>query len=199
MTHLTRTILIAACLTVLSTQIFAIANAYSRPELEKLYAEADLVAFINIVSGDTENYKGKFYKSTVLLAYKGTEVGKTLFFGSYVSHGVGGEYLAFLKKSGKTVGEISTKDKGSRTVLYDDTSEYFQGMEGGYSILPVSYECGFGKVIDPDSCDNAVGTIAVILPKKLDAFPKTISRAQLKESFVRQSAMEIFLNTLKKK
>jgi hypothetical protein len=205
MIYITRTILLAVCLTMLSAQIFATTNegfridSIPRPDLEKLYEEADLVAFIKIVSGDTENYEDTIYKSSVTAAFKGTDVGKTVFFGPYVSYGVGSEYLIFLLKSGKAIGKISTKDKESRTVVYDDSSEYFRVMYGGYSILPISYECAFGPVSGSDSCDYAINAETVLLPKTLKSFPEETRGERFNDAFVRRSSIETFLNSLKKK
>lgn len=187
-----------------SLQILAIMPAtrpidsIPRPELEKLYEEADLVAFIKIVSGDTENYEDTIYKSSVITAYKGTDIGKTIFFGPYVSYGIGSEYLIFLKKSGTVIGKISTKDSQSRTVAYDDSSEYFRIMYGGYSILPVSYECAFGPVFEIGSCAYAVDMKTVILPKTLKSFPEETRNEKFDDAFVRKTAVEVFLSALKR-
>lgn len=205
MSYLLRTTLSAICLTILSIQILAITTAnrridsIPRPELEKLYEEADLVAFIRIVSGDTENYEDTIYKSSVITAYKGIDTGKTVFFGPYVSYGVGSEYLIFLKKSGTVIGKISTKGKRSRTIAYDDSSEYFRVMYGGYSILPVSYECAFGSISASGSCAYAVNMATVILPNSIKSFPEETRGEKFNAAFVQKASIEAFLNTLKKK
>lgn len=197
--------MVAVSLIILSVQVFAInpsnrqIDSIPRPELKKLFDEADLVAFIKIVSGDTENYEDTIYKSSVIAAYKGTDIGKTVFFGPYVSYGIGSEYLIFLKKSGKVIGEISTKGKESRTVVYDDSFEYFRVMYGGYSILPVSYECAFGPVSELGSCAYAVSMETVILPKTLKSFPEETLGEKSSAAFVQKTTIEAFLNTLKRK
>jgi hypothetical protein len=192
-------------LTILSVQIFAITttnqrtDSIPRPELEKLYKEADLVAFIKIVSGDTENYEDTIYKSRVITALKGTDIGKTVFFGPYVSYGVGSEYLIFLKSSGVGIGTLSTKGKESRTVAYDDSSEYFRVMYGGYSILPVTYECAFGPISASGSCAYAVNMATVMLPNSIKSFPEEARGEKFSAAFVQKTSIEVFLNTLKKK
>jgi len=204
MFHVVRIILIAVCLTVLSTQISAheVSNlrfdAIPHPELEKLYEEADLVAFVKIVSGDTENFEDTVYKSTVLTAYKGTHARNTIFFGPYFSYGIGSDYLVFLKKAGKTIGKISTKDKEARTVLYDESSEYFRVMYGGYSILPVSYECALGPASGSDSCEYAINAESIILPKTIRSFPKEYGDKTEAKPFVRKRNTEELLSKLSK-
>lgn len=205
MAYFTRAILLAVCLMVLPSQIFTntkairLVDSIPRPEIEKLYQEADLVAFVKIVSGDTENYEDTVYKSSVITAYKGTDVGKSIFFGPYISYGIGSEYLIFLEKSGKSIGKIFTKDKETRTVIFDDSSEYFRVMYGGYSILPVSFECAFGPVSASDSCGYAVNAETVILPKSLKSYPEETKGEKFSDAFVRKSSIETYLNALKKK
>ena len=205
MFYLTRTILILVCLTaLLASNVFPASNmlvvdTIPRPELEKLYLESDVVAFIKIVSGDTENYDDTVYKSTVITSFKGTNSGETVFFGPYTSYGIGSEYLIFLKNSKKTVGQLLVKNKTPRTVLYDDSSKYFRVQYGGYSILPVSFECAFGPVGGSDSCDYAVDTGTIILPKKFESFPKTFGEKSEDKPFVRKRTIDEFLNKLKDK
>ena len=205
MIYMTRTILILVCLTaLLASNVFPASNklvvdTIPRPELEKLYLESDVVAFIKIVSGDTENYDDTVYKSTVITSFKGTNSGETVFFGPYTSYGIGSEYLIFLKNSKKTVGQLLVKNKTPRTVLYDDSSKYFWVQYGGYSILPVSFECAFGPVGGTDSCDYAVDTETIILPKKFESCPKTFGEKSEDKPFVRKRTIDEFLNKLKDK
>ena len=78
----------------------AMTDTIPRPEIDKLYAEADVVALVKVLSGDTESFEDTVYKASILTTYKGN-VQSILYFGPYISYGVGSEYLVFLKTSSK--------------------------------------------------------------------------------------------------
>lgn len=205
MRYLTRTIFLLVCLMVLSGNIFAYEREFrgldviGHPELEKLYDEADLVAFVKIVSGDSENYEDTIYKATVVTAFKGALPEDTIFFGPYYSYGIGSEYLIFLKKSEMTLGRYLKVPKETRTILYDDSAEYLRIMYGGYSILPVSFECAFAPISNADSCEYAVNVESIILPKKIETFPKAFGDNSKERPFVRKRNIEELLIKLSKK
>lgn len=49
--------------------------------LASLFAQADVVAVVQVVSGDSESYEAVVYKSKVLTVFKGAQQGQYLFFG----------------------------------------------------------------------------------------------------------------------
>jgi hypothetical protein len=64
--------------------------------LETLFAQADLVAFVEIRSGDAENYNHALYKASVLKSYKGARENEVIYFTPFIGYGIGSEYLVFL-------------------------------------------------------------------------------------------------------
>src|SRR4051794_33234089 len=72
-------------------------------KLSDLFKQADLVAAVEIVSGDAENYPVVVYKGKVLTAFKGIGENETIFFGPFVGFAVGNEYIVFLTKSKRGV------------------------------------------------------------------------------------------------
>jgi hypothetical protein len=158
----------------------ALCDTIPKPEVDKLYAEADVVALIKVLSGDTESYDDTVYKASVLTIYKGN-VQSTLYFGPYISYGVGSEYLIFLKFSGHQLKSIATKNK---TVHYKEEADYLRVMYGGYSILPVGFHCGLGR--DVMDCEDSIDAGTVMLPKGFasyrgDPFEKSEKRPIVKK------------------
>jgi len=49
--------------------------------LSNLFKQADVVAVVQVLSGDSENYETAVYKSKVLTPFKGTTRGEELYFG----------------------------------------------------------------------------------------------------------------------
>lgn len=143
----------------------AMADTIPRPEIDKLYAEADVVALVRVLSGDTESFEDTVYKASILTTYKGN-VQSILYFGPYISYGVGSEYLVFLKTSGKQLRSMATKNK---TVAYAEDANYLRVMYGGYSILPVGFHCGLGK--NTLDCQDSIDASTVILPKGFASYP----------------------------
>ena len=64
-----------------------------------LFKQADVVAVVQILSGDSENYETAVYKAKVLTAFKSAKVGQQLFFGPFIGYEVGGQYIAFLRRA----------------------------------------------------------------------------------------------------
>jgi hypothetical protein len=67
--------------------------------ITELFKQADVVAVVEILSGDSEGYDVTVYKAKVLTAFKGVAAGEQLFFGPFVGYEVGGEYVAFLRRA----------------------------------------------------------------------------------------------------
>jgi hypothetical protein len=191
---------------IISTALLAL-NAFSwetpgrvdtipRPELERLYRESDVVAFVKILSGDSENYDDVVYKSVIISSFKGPKQDVDLYFGPYSSYGVGKEYLVFLKDSKTIVGDLLTKDNSTRGP-YDGSNKYYRIQFGGYSILPVSFECGFGPIsATSNGCDDAVDARTVILPKEIESFPSEFGERSEAKPYVRKRAIVDFLKRI---
>lgn len=139
--------------------------------IRDLFKQADIVAVIQILSGDTENYDTTVYKSRVLTAFKGAEVGQQLFFGPFVGYEVGGEYVAFLLRA-----KVSPKlqpHKGP-TITYGPLEAFHLIMYQAYSIMPLRYECAFDGKDSAQRCDYGVrvNTDQVKLPAAVKTFPR---------------------------
>jgi hypothetical protein len=166
--------------------------------LASLFAQSDIVAFVKIHSGDAETYKLTLYEAEVLDSYKGAKEKETIYFAPFIGYGVGQEYLVFLKKTDKRIGEqIDERVKPNRSP-YDANHNYYRVMYDGYSVMPVSYECFFdGK--DSDKCAYGVefNTYQVELPATLKTFPKDVGEFSPDKKWVRRDAVKAALANLK--
>src|SRR5579872_5017549 len=70
-------------------------------EISDLFKDADVVALVKILSGDTENYEHAVYKGEVIQSFKGEPRGATLYFGPFVGERLGWEYVLFLRRTPK--------------------------------------------------------------------------------------------------
>jgi hypothetical protein len=166
--------------------------------LASLFAQADIVAFVKIHSGDAESYKLTLYEAEVLDAYKGAKQKDVIYFAPFIGYGVGEEYLVFLKKSDKRIGEQIDERVKANHPPYDATQIYYRIMYDGYSVLPISYECFFdGK--DSDKCGYGVkfNTSQVELPSTLKTFPKNVGEFSPDKKWVRRDAVKVALANLK--
>ncbi len=170
-----------------------------RVKLEDLFNQADVVATIRIVSGDTEQYPHTVYKAEVLKPFKGTEPGATVFFGPYVSYGLGGEYLVFLRRSIGTL--LPTKQSKTQVLSYGPIQTYYEIMYQGYGVMRIAYTCVFqGKEIS-QQCDNGIeiNTYQVALPPKLrTSSPVTDDGANGNKKWVRKDVLLAVLEKMKK-
>lgn len=164
-----------------------------------LFSKADLVAFIKIYSGDTESYKQTLYKAEVLSAYKGVKEKDIIYFAPFNGYGIGNEYLVFLRKTDKRVGEIIDESVKPNSSPYDASQKYFSVMYEGYSIMPVSYECLFEGKDNLDRCDYGVefNIHQVELPTSLKTFPKDVGEFSDDVKWVRRKLVEETLTMLK--
>jgi hypothetical protein len=68
--------------------------------VSELFKQADIVAVVKVLSGDTENYEHAVYKGEVIKGFKGVPNGVTVYFGPFVGEKLGWEYLLFLRNAG---------------------------------------------------------------------------------------------------
>jgi len=139
--------------------------------IEELFKQADLVAVVRILSGDTEHYSPTVYKAEVVQSFKGAEKGGTIFFGPFISFGLGNEYFLFLRHSGKGI-----EPKGGAPVAgmsYGPIPDFYLVMYEGYSALPIDYACVFDGQDIAQQCDYGIkiNTSQVVLPRSLKTFP----------------------------
>jgi len=164
-------------------------------QLAALFSQADLVAFITIESGDAEHYNAAVYKALVTKCYKGAKAEQRIYFGPFVSYGIGSEYLVFLKQTDKDL--VDLWDRAKSNGPFDSSQPYYRVMYDGYSAMPVDYECIFeGK--DNDKCDYGVGfnTYQVELPRTLKTFPINVGDFPADKKSVRRGAVERELSLL---
>jgi hypothetical protein len=187
----------AACLGQRKTDTITISDP-ATVSLASLFAQSDIVAFVKIHSGDAKSYKLTLYEAEVLDAYKGAKEKEVIYFAPFIGYGVGEEYLVFLKKTDKRIGEQIDERVKPNHAPYNATKNYFRIMYEGYSIMPVSYECFFdGK--DSDKCGYGVkfNIYQVALPPTLKAFPKDVGEFSPDKKWVRRDAVKTALAHLK--
>src|ERR1700687_5301203 len=83
-----------------------------------LFKQADTVALVEIVSGDTENYSVVIYKGKVIRSFKGAEAGQTVYFGPYIGQRLGWKYFLFLRNANREIAPTTTSGAGYGTVHY---------------------------------------------------------------------------------
>ncbi len=140
--------------------------------IAELYKQADVVAVVKVLSGDSEGYDVTVYKAKVLTAFKGVAAGEQLFFGPLVGYEVGGEYVAFLRRA-----KVDPKPQrqGGIAIGYGQFDVFYLIMYQGYSMMPLRYECVFDGKVPDQSCDYGVrvNTDQVKLPPVTKTFPQT--------------------------
>jgi len=136
-------------------------------QLADLFTHSDKVAFVKVVSGNTEAYDVAIYKAQVVKGFKGLSAGETFYFGPFIGTELGSEYILFLRDEPKAIEPKAKMEGGYGTVNY---SEVF---DDGYSSMLSSYECVFSGAVINQQCDYGVRvcTDYIKLPKSLPAFP----------------------------
>jgi hypothetical protein len=155
---------------LLSSQSKQVAVATTEPaviKLKDLFNQADTVALVKTVSGDTENYDVPIYKAHVIKSFKGAAAGDSVYFGPYVGERLGWEYIVFLRKVTKPLEPRPASSNNYGTVRY---AEIFNE---GYSAMMSSYECVFDGADAAQKCDYGIRicTDYIVLPKSVPVFP----------------------------
>ncbi len=82
------------------------ATTLARINLTDLFQEADLVAFVEVTSGEMlgvgDDSCGAKYAARVLEAFKGSTTGEKIEFGNFYGYEIGGRYILFLVKAPRT-------------------------------------------------------------------------------------------------
>ncbi len=136
-------------------------------ELTNLFKQADKVALVKVIAGDTEAYDVAVYKAEIVKSLKGMPAEKTIYFGPYLGERLGWEYIVFLRDVPKTISPKSTSSAGYGIIHY---SEIFNE---GYTSMEISYECVFDGKDIAQRCDYGVRvcTDYIKLPKSMPTFP----------------------------
>jgi hypothetical protein len=164
---------------------------------EALMKQADLVASVRILSGDTEHYPQAVYKAEVLEPFKGVKKGAIIYFGPFIGYGLGEELLVFLHHSEDG---IEPKPPATSSGLsYGPISSFYLVMYQGYSALRVKYDCVFdGKEI-AQRCDYGVrvNTHQLVLPKGVKTYPSSATGSFSEDTkWVRRTALIEYLQQL---
>ncbi len=165
--------------------------------MEALFEQADLVAVVRILSGDTEHYKTAVYKAEVLQPFKNGTKGSTIFFGPFEGYGLGQELVVFLRRSKN--GAVPNQQGRAPGLSYGSVAILYLVMYGGYSALDVKYECVFdGKEVS-ERCDYGVriNTAQVKLPRNIKTYPSsTRGDSSQDTNWVRRRVLIAYLNSL---
>lgn len=166
-------------------------------KLEDLFKQADIVAVVEILSGDAEHYPQVVYKARVVTPFKGAAKEDIIFLGPFTNYGIGSEYLAFLKRSNEKM--VPSKQSSSPAISYGELPVFYKIMYEGYSFMEIGYECVFdGKEIH-QQCDDGIklNTFQVVLPKKIKIFPAPPEEGNSSDTkWVRKDRLLAYLETL---
>lgn len=111
--------------------------------IDRLYAEADFVGYVQILSGEFREYTGAVYEAKIVKALKGGTGETKIYFGPFSGYGVGREYLLFARKTDKTLDEHwSQADRPTIPLHYSSTAPYFSIMFEGFGMMPIQYVVG---------------------------------------------------------
>ena len=182
----------ASILLVLTIVPSSPGTSIAKVSVSDLFRQADVVATVRVLSGDSEHYPVTVYKAEVEKAFKGTAAREIIYFGPFVSFGVGSEYLVFLSKAEKG---IEPRDKPSG-FNYGVLPSFFRIMYDGFSIMPIEYACVFEGKDVAQQCDYAVklNPEQVILPATIKAFPRGEAGTLTNyEKWVRRKELVAFL------
>ena len=158
-----------------------------------LFKEADVVALVKVVSGDTENYRHPVYKGEVIQSFKGMPRGAIVYFGPFVGNKLGWEYILFLRNLTKPITPKTVPTASYGTVGY---SEVFNE---GYSSMEISSSCVFNGKEIAQKCDDGVRicTDYIKVPKSIPAFPPEANDPPFGCRWVRKSVFICLLDDLR--
>ncbi|MGC2744812.1 MAG: hypothetical protein WA672_16675 [Candidatus Angelobacter sp.] len=172
-----------------SKQITIITTEPAVVKLTDLFRQADIVALVKTVSGDTENYDVAVYKAHVIKSFKGAAAGDFVYFGPYVGERLGWEYIVFLRTVNKPLEPKLASSKSYGTIPY---AEIFNE---GYGAMMSSYECVFDGADAAQKCGYGIRicTDYIVLPKSIPVFPAQGHNLPFGCRWVRRA---VFISTL---
>ena len=136
--------------------------------LADIFKQADQVVVVQVLSGTSESYQQTVYKAKVLTVFKGAKENEIIYFGPFLTRGVGSQYLLFLKKT------AGLSPIHAEFPNYGDLPSYSREMYDGYASLEMDYQCVFDGQEIRDQCDYAVNLNPkqLIIPKSVAIFPR---------------------------
>ncbi len=167
-------------------------------KVEDLFKQADVVAVVKILSGDTEHYSATVYKAEVVTPFKGVRAGEIVFLGPFVGYRIGWEYLAFLRRAEEEM--APSKETSSSGTSYGLLPSFYRIMYEGYSFMESGYVCVLDGKETSEMCDYGIqfNTYQVVVPKKIKTFPVPLEDGKLSDSkWVRKKPFLDYLETLR--
>jgi hypothetical protein len=170
------------------------ATSIPKVQIADLFREADFVAIVRVISGDSEHYPKTVYKAEVMTPLKGAKERDTIFFGPFDGYGIGSDHLVFMRTSGAIA--PSSDEHGSP---YGQIPAFYQVMYSGYAGMPVEYMCVFENDEPNEKCDYGIrlNPEQVLLPRTLKTFPRGPASAVTNyKKWVRRSHMVSMLKQI---
>ena len=160
--------------------------------LADLFKQADIVALVETVDGNTESYSTAVYKAKVTQSFKGPPSGSTIYFGPHIGMRLGWEYVVFLRTVKEPIAPTTKSASSYGTVPYAAV------LREGYGAMMASYECSFDGNDIREKCDYGVRvcTDYVVLPKSIPTFPPVSENTPFGCRWVRKSAFISLLSGL---
>jgi hypothetical protein len=160
-------------------------------QLASLFKQADTVALVKVVSGDTETYGVAVYKAEVVTSFKGAAAGETVYFGPYVGERLGWDYILFLRNAFDPIKPKTTSKAGYGTIRYAEV------FNEGYSSMETSYQCVLMDGTLPRNAMRArVCTDYIKLPRATPTFPPVTEETPYGCRSVRKTVFMSLLETL---
>ncbi|HEY6305193.1 MAG TPA: hypothetical protein VI488_01890 [Candidatus Angelobacter sp.] len=153
-------------------------------KLEDLYQKADTVALVKILSGDTEHYDVAVYKAEVVEGFKGAAAKQIVYFGPFIGHRLGWEYVVFLRTEKKPHTPNRTPGANYGVVAYAAV------FNQGYTSMETGYQCVFEGKETKEQCDYGVRvcTDYILLSKSTPVFPPMSENTAFGCRWVRKTA-----------
>jgi hypothetical protein len=166
-----------------------------RVAISQLFKQSDVVAAVEILSGDKEHYDQSVCKAKVLTSWKGRSAGNELFFSMCNGQRLGLESIVFLRGSDRTLVPKSA-DVG---LNYGTIRSIFEVQYQGYSAMTVSNVCVFkGKEISEQCGDGVrICTDYILLPNTVATFPPKVEETDFGCRWVRKSTFFSLMDVLR--
>lgn len=152
-----------------TTGVPSSATSIPKVQIVDLFREADFVAIVRVVSGDSEHYPKTVYKAEVITPLKGAKEHDAIFFGPFAGYGVASEYLVFMRISG-----AMAPNSNGPGLNYGQIPTFYQVMYSGYAGMPVEYVCVFEDDEPNEKCDYGIrlNPEQILLPRTFKTFPR---------------------------
>jgi hypothetical protein len=132
----------------------------------QLFRQADVVALVEVVSGDAEHYQPAVYRAKVVAGYKGARSGQTIRFGPYIGREIGTNHVLFLTRTSPPRVTASKGEDGVKPVA----EPFYRGMLEGYGSMQVAYVCVFDDQVGSPCGEGVRVGWHVELPESIKLF-----------------------------